>query len=619
MSFASCQKDELGSVDLTGKNAVSFSAESIASLTKVSGSSWEKGDAIGIMAVSNDGCDYDNIKYTAADDGEIVSFTPYSDVIYLREDGAIVMYGAYYPYQENFSYVTQYMTYDISAQDGTIEAQSEVDVLESQEYYNPANGNSVEFQFEHSLTKVQITVSNHDDVSTFEDLRNLSVTLTTNRTQYDLLNGEAKESSDAKELKMVETYNDGDKAIFTVIVAPGEMSDAIIFTDGESSFSATLSIYNAKSGEQHNFTTTVGDQGLTCVELKSEGTIEWNTLDDSSLNTPDIEIVDGVYQIYTAAGLKAFASAVNSGEVSIDAKLMNNIDLNGSGDNQWTPIGWYTSDSDCCVYSGEFDGGGFEVSGLYIYNTDGTSGQYQGLFGYIGGATIKNLGVRGSVTGYQYVGGIVGRAKATSEDPSTISCCYNAASVEGSDTYVGGVVGSTSYYTTSDCYNIGSVKGSSRVGGIIGYVDIYSTITNCYNKGTIEALTDNVGGIVGRMQSSTTVNYCYSAGSVVSAAESSTYVGGVVGYPNTNNTNPSIVSYCYYDNTVATGVSGAVNSDDNGTDYCGLSTDDMQGSVSTIGTLLYYLSQDDNTGWTADTESINGGYPILTWQNSDNN
>lgn len=84
-----------------------------------------------------------------------------------------------------------------------------------------------------------------------------------------------------------------------------------------------------------------------------------------------------------------------------------------------TPIG--TSSN---VFSATFDGNNNNLSGLNI----SVAGNNVGLFGYISGATIKDLTVNGSVKGSQYVGGVVGYALN-----STIENVTNNASI--SSTY----------------------------------------------------------------------------------------------------------------------------------------------------------------------------------------
>lgn len=101
-------------------------------------------------------------------------------------------------------------------------------------------------------------------------------------------------------------------------------------------------------------------------------------------------IVDGVYHISTAEQLVSFAKTVNNGNTEIDAKLINNIDLTGY---EWTPIG--TAEN---MYSGIFDGNGKSITVQFSY-----SGGYEdekenySLFGFINGAKICNLTVKGSI------------------------------------------------------------------------------------------------------------------------------------------------------------------------------------------------------------------------------
>ena len=84
-----------------------------------------------------------------------------------------------------------------------------------------------------------------------------------------------------------------------------------------------------------------------------------------------------------------------------------------------TPIGTISN-----VFAATFDGNNNNLSGLNI----SVAGNNVGLFGYISGATIKNLTVNGSVKGSSNVGGVVGYALN-----STIENVTNNASI--SSTY----------------------------------------------------------------------------------------------------------------------------------------------------------------------------------------
>ena len=234
------------------------------------------------------------------------------------------------------------------------------------------------------------------------------------------------------------------------------------------------------------------------------------------------------YKIYRAIDLKNFRDLVNGEDgqtadtdAHAHAKLMNDIDLNGSATNQWTPIG----NSIDNTYEGTFNGDGHTISGLDINNS---TADYQGLFGYVGtGGTVQNLSVSGTVTSSgNFVGGVVG------DNGGTVKNCYNTGTVTGTgtDDYVGGVVG-YNYGSVTNCYNTGSVSGpdsgtGNRVGGVVGYN--ISSVTNCYNTGNISG-GNQVGGVVG--WNSGSVKNCYNTGTVTGPdSGNSNQVGGVVGY-----------------------------------------------------------------------------------------
>ncbi len=229
---------------------------------------------------------------------------------------------------------------------------------------------------------------------------------------------------------------------------------------------------------------------------------QYPTIDASAtpiMSGIDIAYINNTYDIFTAKGLTAFADLVNGNTISssavtygdgfsssntgINGKLMDNINLNG---NSWTPIGDASH-----AYTGTFNGKGFEVQNISI---DASSSDYQGLFGYISGATIKYLGVTGgSITGEDYVGGIVGYAISS----STITACYNSNAVTGSSN-VGGIVGYVANSSVTYCYSYGTVSGSSssNVGGVVG-CNISSTITSCYYDTVTVGSTDNPSTAVG--------------------------------------------------------------------------------------------------------------------------
>ena len=220
--------------------------------------------------------------------------------------------------------------------------------------------------------------------------------------------------------------------------------------------------------------------------------------------------------IQSAADLAQMRDLVNSqtspwADAGVYYKLTQNIDLSayatatitatglypwedatpGIG---WTPIGYGA------FFKGVFDGNGKTVSGLYInYPLDG--GQHMGLFGMIyTDAVVKNLGVvKCDVTGYRYVGGLVGWS-------------------------AGGII--------ENCYVTGRISCWRGAGGLVGKFYNYDSnttlangyIKNCYTDCTI---TGGGGGLVECLTDGTITN-CYSAGVVVDGQGS--VAGGIVGW-----------------------------------------------------------------------------------------
>ena len=272
------------------------------------------------------------------------------------------------------------------------------------------------------------------------------------------------------------------------------------------------------------------------------------------------------YQIIDAADLKAFADKVNNdGETGAWAELRADIDLNpgmtfnedgiqtGDTPEEWTPIGSVGQ-----PYTGTFDGNGKTISGVYINNTS----DYQGLFGYIKTGTVQNLGVVNSyIRAKDYVGGIAGRVKDSSDDRAKITNCFSNATVIGTDSlaWTGGITSSANYADIENCYNTGAVSGGSNTGGVVGYVDFSSSITNSYNTGTVTGSDSGyTGGVAGYISFDSSVTNCYNTGAV-----SGTYItGGVAGYVSfdssvTNCYNTGAISGTY----ITGGVTGEGDSD----------------------------------------------------------
>uniref|UniRef100_UPI0025861816 hypothetical protein n=1 Tax=Microbulbifer sp. TaxID=1908541 RepID=UPI0025861816 len=225
------------------------------------------------------------------------------------------------------------------------------------------------------------------------------------------------------------------------------------------------------------------NDGVVDADADSDGLIEIGTLAE----------LDAVRHGLTGAGqrLEAEDELDNSGcphivykgvlqkrcrgyELTADLNFDTNgddvIDSNDTywnGGEGWQPIG---SDWDT-PFTGVFHGNGHVIRNLMIARRNAN---YQGLFGNLGNATIKELGLTGPlmmIEGSQLVGALAGYARN-----SQIIATFVNGSVTGTDNYVGGLVGSAREIEISASYVTGSVSGNQTVGGLLGITGIESVV-----------------------------------------------------------------------------------------------------------------------------------------------
>lgn len=291
------------------------------------------------------------------------------------------------------------------------------------------------------------------------------------------------------------------------------------------------------------------------------------------------------YTISSLNEFESFRNDVNNGSnyEGVTFLLQEDIDLT---DVIWTPIGTGTRDGKTYTgnpFKGIFDGNNHTIT---LNEVDDTL-TCLGLFGIVDGGTIKNLSIKatlsasscsnlgivaailtndglidnvktsGIVTGKDSVGGIVGRMLVS----STISNCANDATVNATNSNVGGIVGAA-YYTEKnkemniiDCTNNGSITSTSGayIGGIAGLSA--SNIHWCENTGNIVAngTSGGAGGIAGEQRYYGEVTNCKNSGSVT-ATNASAIAGGIVGwtrYPgdSTSYTNVEIIEVSNNENS----------------------------------------------------------------------
>jgi len=280
--------------------------------------------------------------------------------------------------------------------------------------------------------------------------------------------------------------NTGETVSFTVAVGSWEFSIEA-YKDG-SLVAEGSQVMDVKSGQSN----TVGIKMYPPIQ-------------DGSLKYP--------FLVSDAAALAKVGTGNGGWGLDKHYRLTTDISLSGS----WTPIG-INSDH---PFRGTFNGYGKTISGLNI----NSGAENQGLFGYVGGGTVRNLTVKGSVTDYTMVGGVVG-----TNDGGTISNCYVAGSITGT-LVIGGVVGHNEGIV-SNCYTTGNITGGSgNTGGVVGQNK--GTVLNCYATGDVTSGgSSNSGGVVGTNDSGT-VQSCVALNGSVSGGS----VGRVAGYDSGSMTN----------------------------------------------------------------------------------
>lgn len=342
-----------------------------------------------------------------------------------------------------------------------------------------------------------------------------------------------------------------------------------------------------------------------------------------------VQVYDAETKTYPYESIKCYLA----NDISLKAVCHPADDANGVAEANWEPIG------DKNLFKGIFDGNGHTVSDMYI----NSSGYNLGLFGQVAGAEIKNVTVqgnvtgfyeegnsqsgqyvglvlgigssgtklencesRGSVTGYKFVGGIVGLVPSSG---GTITMCTNRATVKNcsgqSGEHFGGIVGSGC--GLSLCANYADITTESdNVGGLAGVLSTDSNwkgMNNCMNVGNVKG-KQNVGGLVGNCGADNNVNNY----SIARVEATSQYAGLLVGtYTNNPSTAFENTYYVKEGQVVENGTTTAGKYYGNGT--ISASAQAVPQADVASGKLTTMLAS-VNGAWGQDLEQENS-YPVL--------
>lgn len=219
--------------------------------------------------------------------------------------------------------------------------------------------------------------------------------------------------------------------------------------------------------------------------------------------------------------------------------------------HKWTPIG-----NSSVAFTGNFDGDGHTVSGMFINTTSTHNGLFGNSSGTVQNLTVENSWVQGGNATAGIIGNLVanGSIKNATNKASVIGegnvaggvvgiydngCCKNEGSIENAENYgiligsktVGGILGSGNTIKIIDTRNFAEITGKSATGGIVGSLGTNSTLERAKNTGKIigKEMTAGIAGYLGYPYScskkSTTLKNAENTGSI----EGEKFTAGVVG------------------------------------------------------------------------------------------
>ncbi len=261
-----------------------------------------------------------------------------------------------------------------------------------------------------------------------------------------------------------------------------------------------------------------------------------------------------------------------------------------------------------------------KIENSSVYETSKVNGEEYigGLIGYTNNnVSIKSCNNGAKVQGKNYIGGLTGIAFYG----SSIQNSFNFSELIEGENYVGGLVGYSAAQIEKSHNQIltdnnGNVRGKNYVGGIVGLNYIMGDINECFNNAKIIVIEDNAGGIVGLNNSN--ISNCYNKGEVDASQAEGLKIGGICG----QNLSESFINTSYNIGKINnTNYAGGLVGADFGTISDSFCLDTCL--ITKTADIEYNKTEDElknsaleklGNYFKKDSENINSGYPILSWQ-----
>lgn len=454
MMLASCSEDAYDDGSDGTKVPMEFSAsvEATRTVLENEGSvSWEAGDEISLFDPSGN-----NNKFVTSVGGESVTFSGTA----VNAGGK---YYALYPYDANANLSGPVFTTTLpvqqSARDGSFASMLNPSVA-------VADGadSSLEFKNTCAVVKFSFEVTASDEISKVVFSGNNGEPLA-GSLQIDAYSPSAAVLADgaSSEIELSGTLISGTDYYF--VVGPCSLENGF-----------TITFYNSEGKAWSRV-------GTNPASLKSGHILDLGKITVGNFSS--CELIDGIYHIYDADGLKEWASKQDV--LTSSVIIENDIDMT----EDWKPVGAGLDTG----FSGDFDGNNKTVSNLHIDETSiGNVGFFAGLSqsAKVHDVTFSGAVVEGGSSSYSGV--VAGASLGIIEN-----CRVNTSSVSGN--YAGALVGNNSRQVNNCNVSNVEIDASYSGGGIAGvsYGKIeYCTVSGSDTKIIASGLSASAGGIVGQ-------------------------------------------------------------------------------------------------------------------------
>ena len=454
-------------------------------------------------------------------------------------------------------------------------------------------------------------------INSIEDLIFFSYDVTTNGNKYENQTVKLGTNLDFASDKSYVNPNSTDYEEYGY---SGQIKQALTSGNGFSSIGSQSS----DVGTNHFYGTFDGDNKAIC-------SLYINMDSDKGMNIGFFNVAYGIIENLGIVNANIIVEASYTSVGGLAGRSYNNIyncyttgNINVTG-SSWMPVGGICG----TMYNGGDIINSYNLATIECKNICEKQGNNNiscgGIVGQVEGeeANIDKCFNKGNITANGgnttvSVGGITGTLTYNGNNCS-LKNCYNNAKIQGKSStvyylnYVGGIAGLIKSATVSNCYNIGEIVGSKNenetsnlsagIGGIIGLQSSNTEINNIFNIGKIICKNNgtnlNVGGIVGKTEDEATskINNVYNTGSIEANELNSSQVGSIAG------SDLITFSNCYYlKGTYGIGVAGNET-------VTGVTQWD---SIEDFPTVLSIINE--KKAFKEDTNNINNGYPIFTWQ-----